>query len=291
MIGEEGQRCNVSIHWPHRSARMREILRSGLCPSFGVPRRLRIPGGLVGLVAPDGAVQLLFRIARIDEGVSVVGANGRRVRNGCILVARKGSVRRPGARDPQFLPVNRNAKGAFAYFDDWNHEQVVFDPTRRGVPPTAPSMESRRWPTRHFPFLADNVGKTLSQPERALIREYGAYLGNVELLSHHPLYETGLFTDLFIPCRWTLIEAKAYSDRDTLRAAIGQLLDYQRYYPRSPRLALLLRTRPSRTMLDLCEKHRIVVIWKQRAGVFRDSADGALSVELRRYARARLRTD
>lgn len=125
---------------------------------------------------------------------------------------------------------------------------------------------------------------TLSQPERQLIRAYVTWVGDVDLFEHHRLKEPSLFTDLFIPRRWTLVEAKASTDRKTLRQAVGQLFDYQRYYPRSPRLAMLLPQKPQSTMMDLFEKKRIVVVWRSSGGSFKDSAGGAFTRELRAIA-------
>ncbi len=70
-----------------------------------------------------------------------------------------------------------------------------------------------------------------------------------------------------------------------MREAIGQLFDYQRYYDRSPSLALLLPKRPLPTMMELFGKKRIAVIWQTPKGQFRDSLKGAITTELRKIAK------
>jgi 5-methylcytosine-specific restriction protein A len=78
-----------------------------------------------------------------------------------------------------------------------------------------------------------------------------------------------------------LYEAKASVRREVLRGALGQLLDYQRYFPRRPSLALLLPQRPSERMLDLFAQKRVTVVWRSPTGRFRDTQDGVLSAHLR----------
>lgn len=281
MIAEQEDLNNLTIHWP-RSSRIARIRRSGKCPSFAAPRHLRIPGGLVALADSRGRVLLLFRISHVERGVSVMGADGNRYENGCLLVARKGTMRLPGRRDPKVLSVNRHALGAFAYFDNKTLERTIYELPEnndRSGGGTTPQM--RHFPSRQYPLFANNIGKTLSQPERELILSYVNWIGKVDLFAHHPLKHTGLYTDLFIPRCWTLFEAKASTLRRTLREAIGQLFDYQRHYNRSPRLAVLLPGRPEETVMELFDRKRIIVVWKSRGGAFRDSADGVLTTELR----------
>lgn len=278
MLAKENELNDVAIYWKP-GPRIATILRAGRCPSWGVPRKLR-PGGRVALVAANGRVLLIFRILRIEEGVRVMAANSKRYDNGCVLVAKKGTVRTPGPRDPKMLNVNTKALGAFAYFDAATHKSVVYEP---GVGGGIVNPTRRSYPTKRYALFANNIGKTLSAPERALIEDYTAWIGDVTMFAHHALRETGLYTDLFIPRCWTLIEAKASIQRRVLREAIGQLYDYQRHYNRSPRLAVLLPERPPQDVMDLFKKRRIIVVWRSRGKSFRDSGGGVLTSMLRNH--------
>ena len=289
MLADEGDENDVAIHWPRKWGRIATILRTGRCPSHAVPRRLRA-GGTVALVDVEGNVLLVFKLNRIDEGVPVMSATGTKVANGCVLVARKGTTRRPGPRDPKVLGVNRHAVGAFSYFDASTYDRVVYEIGRERPGPAGSTRRGQSFPPRRYPFFSNNIGKTLSQPERELLRAYVTWVGDVEMFAHHPLKESGLFTDLFIPRCWTLVEAKASVMREVLRGAIGQLFDYQRFYTRRPRLAVLVPERPAAAILSLLDCKRIVAVWRGGNGSFFDSAGGVLTKSLRSIARDRARS-
>jgi hypothetical protein len=72
-----------------------------------------------------------------------------------------------------------------------------------------------------------------------------------------------LFSDLFDRTTNTLYEAKGTVERGAIRMAIGQLLDYSRFVDPSPRLAVLL---PSRPRPDLCALLRVAgveIVWRE----------------------------
>jgi hypothetical protein len=288
MNAVKGEKYDVTLHWPQEPRRIAAILRSGRCPSHSYLRGVRIPGGRVAVVTGDGAVQLLFRVERIDAGQRVRVADGAVYSDGFVIVAKKGSMRCPGRRDPKYLPVNRNHVGAIAYFDRETGERVFFEPptaTTRASP--SPPATQRPFPSRVHTFFSNNIGKTLQQPERELVRDYVEWVGDAEQFEHHFLRTERLYTDLFIRRSWALVEAKENSGGRTLREAIGQLFDYQRHYTRKPRLVVLLPQRPQATMLDLFARKRIAVIWRSGKGRFVDSVDGALTSALRAIARTR----
>ena len=61
-----------------------------------------------------------------------------------------------------------------------------------------------------------------------------------------------LETDGWIDETQTLIEAKANTERTSIRMAIGQLLDYQRHHiPKPKNLAVLLPNLPNNDLVDL----------------------------------------
>ncbi|MEV0440038.1 restriction endonuclease [Streptomyces spectabilis] len=72
---------------------------------------------------------------------------------------------------------------------------------------------------------------------------------------------SSLYTDLFDSTDNLLIEAKGQATRESIRMAIGQLLDYQRYIEPRPRLAILVPTRPREDLRDLCASLAIHTIW------------------------------
>lgn len=262
---------DVAIYWP-ASSRIGSILKSGKCPSYGVPRQLR-SNGLVALVDFEGRVQLLFRLKEIQRGVSVIGADGRRHSNGCLLISKRGTIRRPKRGDPRTLSLNRHAPGAFAYFDARTLERVVYSTGDEYVGDGRPLLQSQ-FPKRTHPFLANNIGKRLSQPERALVKAYVTWIGDETLFAHHFVPGARCYCDLFITRPWTLLEAKAYTSRRVLREAIGQLFDYQRFYSRRPSLCILLPRQPDEGMAELLRSKHIATIWKSRGGTFKDSENG-----------------
>lgn len=69
-----------------------------------------------------------------------------------------------------------------------------------------------------------------------------------------------LLTDLYDVTTDTLIEAKASTDRMTLRLALGQILDYGRYLG-SPRMLVLTPECPSSEMLELFHSSGIGSVW------------------------------
>lgn len=282
MAANKSELNDVAIYWP-RKRTISAIRRTGRCPSYNEPRRLAVPGGRVALVDESGSVRLLFRIEKIERRRPVTAADGNRYEQGCVLVAKPGSLRGPGTRDPKVLSVNRHAPGAFAYFDGESYSRVLYESgTADALRIKTNAASHQHFPSRRYALFANNIGKTLSQPERHLIQEYTNWVGDTTMFAHHPLKETGLYTDLFIPRCWTLFEAKASIRRTTLREAIGQLYDYQRHYDRHPRLAVLLPERPSQTVLELFERRRIIVVWRSRRS-FVDSADGVLTEDLRSF--------
>ena len=287
MLAENTDLNDVAIYWP-RHRMIRPIRRAGRCPSFCVPRRLRVPGGRVALVDERGSVRLVFRVARIEEGVSVIAADGKRYERGAVLVARAGTMRSPGLRDPHVLSVNLHAPGAVAYFDASSYSRILYEYGNGGPGPlVALDREQTKFPARRYPLFANNIAKTLSQPERSLVHAYASWIGDITLFAHHALKRSGLYTDLFIPRCWTLFEAKASTHRRVLREAIGQLYDYQRHYDRSPRLAVLLPERPLVSMMELFQRRRIIAVWRSRRSSFSDSAGGVLTNDLRNLARSR----
>jgi len=98
--------------------------------------------------------------------------------------------------------------------------------------------------------------KHVLQREQSLVRAWAE-----ELSSHgHPTQRwriptnsnSTLFTDVYDEASNVLYEAKGIATRDSVRLAIGQILDYRRYLTDvNPSLSLLLPDRPSEDMVNL----------------------------------------
>jgi len=74
--------------------------------------------------------------------------------------------------------------------------------------------------------------------------------------------ETQLLTDTFNRTDNTLYEAKASADRGTMRLALGQVLDYRRYFDVPPVCRLLLPERPVDDLVTLLAGHGIGITWR-----------------------------
>jgi hypothetical protein len=81
--------------------------------------------------------------------------------------------------------------------------------------------------------------------------------------------------DVINRTRKTLIEAKQASTREHIRTAIGQILDYQRFWKANDR-AVLVPDRPDADLLGLLDSAAIKAIWRGSNGGFEDNANGAL---------------
>jgi len=67
---------------------------------------------------------------------------------------------------------------------------------------------------------------------------------------------------LFVERLDTLVEAKGNAERDSIRMAIGQLLDYRRFYKPTPTCAVLLPEKPSDDLRKLIERVGMQVFYR-----------------------------
>ena len=81
-----------------------------------------------------------------------------------------------------------------------------------------------------------------------------------------PPGEQPLFTDLFDKGGNLLIEAKGSVTRESIRMAIGQLLDYRRFLRPAPKLAILTPTRPRDDLVELLHGLEISVVFREGSG-------------------------
>jgi hypothetical protein len=89
-----------------------------------------------------------------------------------------------------------------------------------------------------------------------------------------------LYSDIWIEDRHHLIEAKSATDRELIRYAIGQLIDYGRYLKKEnisiQGRGILLPERPNEDLMELIEEAKLACIWEDNSivGLFHDNEDG-----------------
>ena len=83
-----------------------------------------------------------------------------------------------------------------------------------------------------------------------------------------------LRNDIYDKNLQALIEAKGSTDRDSIRMALGQVLDYRRACAPTW-CGVLLPSKPDQDLIDLLARSQIATIWETSSG-FRDSVNGAL---------------
>lgn len=92
-------------------------------------------------------------------------------------------------------------------------------------------------------------------------------------------YEPGgeakpLFCDVFEETRGNLVEAKGSCARETIRMALGQLLDYARFEKPATARGVLVPTMPRKDLVSLLASANVFVVWKDSNGGFVDYASG-----------------
>lgn len=140
--------------------------------------------------------------------------------------------------------------------------------------PATPTMASRVTSvpveasnTEQYGMTSPGEPTTAFRREGALVRSYAEHLRS---LGHEvcrkqivpPNEPRPLFTDLYDATSGELIEAKGTVTREAIRMGIGQLLDYQRFIDPSPRLVLLVPSKPRPDLLQLCATVDVSVVWK-----------------------------
>jgi hypothetical protein len=72
-----------------------------------------------------------------------------------------------------------------------------------------------------------------------------------------------LFSDLIDRTTNTLFEAKGTVERGAIRMAVGQLLDYSRFLTPTPRIAVLLPSRPRPDLEELLKSAGVELVWRE----------------------------
>jgi hypothetical protein len=130
---------------------------------------------------------------------------------------------------------------------------------------------------------APTSGGLRTRREATLVRSYADWLEERGFLVERHQYSVEgearlLVCDVFVPELSLLVEAKAQDNRNSIRLAIGQLMDYRRFVD-DPSLAVLLPHEPASDHRDLLRSVDVAWIWPDRRGRFRDSLGGELTGE------------
>lgn len=113
---------------------------------------------------------------------------------------------------------------------------------------------------------AGTTPAAVARVEARLVHDLDAWLQanrDVRLEGRHlPTGDGGppLRVDAFLSEENLLIEAKAGAGRESVRMALGQLLDYRRYFDVPPSMAGLFPIRPTADMVELLHEHGVAVI-------------------------------
>ena len=131
--------------------------------------------------------------------------------------------------------------------------------------------------------IADRASRPVSQPEAELVERFKDWIegeGNLRpaaLKLPTPLGETWVEADLWLPATRQLVEAKADANRESVRMAIGQVLDYTHLasllvqgkdFPglKNASPAILLPMLPEPDLLELLKKLNVALWVKSQKG-------------------------
>lgn len=134
--------------------------------------------------------------------------------------------------------------------------------------------------TPEFPRAA-SAATTVRQKKALLIESYAAHLESQgHAVGSFQIKIKGktstLRTDLFDATEHILYEAQGASDRDSVRIALGRLLDYRRYVRQSdrqdrPGTVVLLPGRPDKDIEALLKDHETSLVYRTMNGAFEGS--------------------
>ncbi|ARQ70185.1 hypothetical protein CAG99_16210 [Streptomyces marincola] len=82
-----------------------------------------------------------------------------------------------------------------------------------------------------------------------------------------------MVVDLFDVTGNRLIECKRSVTRQSIHAAVAQLLDHRRFLAPTPLLVVLVPGRPRDDLVNLCSSLMIEVVWPDEEGGFMSSFD------------------
>ncbi len=141
----------------------------------------------------------------------------------------------------------------------------VLDPkvTVEGVPPEV--VDVTDFTRRSGPqSVASRDEAVLERDFRAYLESRGGYPVRKQI--RIPGHARALVTDTFDRASNTLYEAKGTATRESIRMAIGQLLDYRRFISPEPACAILLQVRPAQDLVDLIHASGFSLVHRDEVG-------------------------
>lgn len=245
---------DVIVRWEFSKRDLSKFDRTGVIDIMRRPLSLRCPDGIIELAIPGIGIVRKGRVSEI---------------RGTAIIAKLASVR--PVDPPHPIPKNIwHPQTTFLYFDSKTGDGIVVG-KRKPFRSASVSIEKvKRTPATKFtPYYTGIKGMAQEEQEKKLVREYIIWVGaNARLVPEYRLSHDRLRVDLFNFTHWQLIEAKWSLSREDIRYAMGQLMDYKRYFPRRPSLAVLLPERPVDSIINLLTDNRIDIIWQTPGGRF-----------------------
>lgn len=154
-------------------------------------------------------------------------------------------------------------------------DKVLVGPKRVDVPIEQQETEKAYVNPSREPYEAERREQKLVIALEKHLVELGHTVNRQRLLP--PGEARPIITDLFDATTGTLYEAKGTVERNAVRMAIGQLLDYRRLFNPGEiqHVAALFPSEPRKDLCSLLSEQEIVVV-HQTDGGFEDSTGGAL---------------
>lgn len=174
------------------------------------------------------------------------------------------------------------------FYDQWDrlHDEaqaILAEASPTPATLTRPTVDSRPIEEAHTESFdaAPTSGGIRTRREAALVQAYARWMTDRGFAVVRQLYSVEgearpLVCDALVPALSLLVEAKASDNRNSVRLAIGQLMDYRRFVE-NPRLAILLPHVPAPDHRDLLRSVNVAWIWLDRRERFRDSVGGDIT--------------
>ena len=218
---------DIAIRWNDEKLSTNQLKLIVGVPLHCFPHHFKGPGGWVAIVDRDNAIRLLFKAKTIEGPRNVRRIDGKNQPNGYWIRADKQTMRQP--QPPIQAPIKGwHAIGAFRYIDATKMKAKLVGPIERPSRHYIESSKDRQEGIVFRQHIQGIPGIPYNRPEAKLVDQYVLWMGSDAHFGHNYIREVKLFVDLFDRTHWQLIEAKATTNREAIRMAIGQLRDYKR---------------------------------------------------------------